>query len=536
MHARVGEGGRLLGLAALYVVFARLGLSLGPVAGFATLVWPPTGIAIAGLLLLGIRAWPGVFIGAVAANLLTGASAAVALGIAIGNTTEAVVCVCIVNRLSDFSIRLENARSVVWLMFGALAGTMLSAAIGVASLYIGGAIGAAQWRETWRAWWIGDMVGALVVAPVILVWSRPAGPRFAPGKVESAAIAIAVVVVSAATFFGDVSLVSGVSTPFHQADLLVAVLVWATLRRGQRGAVTAAFWISLTAVVATASGHGPFARSELSRNLLSLQSFMMVIAVTFLLFGATIDERLSALRRARDASRAAELANRSKSEFLAVMSHELRTPLNAIAGFCQLLLDGIYGRLDQKQLDAVERIRRNEQHLLVLVNEVLGFVSAEKGEIDVRREIIRIADVFDAVQSKVAAELQDHRLAIERNAVWPGLAVHADAASLQQILMSLLSNASKFGKDGGKVTIGADREGDSVRIWVHDTGTGISKEEMDKVFEPFFQAGQVTTRQVSGIGLGLTIARNLARRMDGEVTLSSEPGQGTTASVLLPAA
>ena len=102
--------------------------------------------------------------------------------------------------------------------------------------------------------------------------------------------------------------------------------------------------------------------------------------------------------------------------------------------------------------------------------------------------------------------------------------------------MRLMSNAAKFSKDGGAVTLGAQREGDSVRIWVRDNGVGIAQREIDRVFEPFFQAERATTRRASGIGLGLAIARNLARRMEGEVTLSSEPGGGTTASVLLPAA
>lgn len=536
MHARVGEVGRLLVLASLYVVFARIGLSLGPVAGFATVVWPPTGISIAALLLLGLRAWPGVFVGAVAANFLTGAPLLLALAIGAGNAAEAAVCAYIVMRLPHFRAALDDVRSVARLFFGAVFGTMLSATIGVASLYIGGIVAAAQLREAWRAWWVGDMVGALVVAPVILVWSKPAAERLLPRRIEAMAMAVAVVVVSAATFFADLSFVAVVSTPFHQADLLLAVLIWAALRCGQRGAVTAAFWISATAIVATVLGHGPFARSELSRDLLSLQTFMMALAVTFLLFGATIDERWSALEEARKASHAAELANRAKSEFLAVMSHELRTPLNAIAGFSQLLEDGVYGRLNEKQADSIERIHRNEQRLSLLVDEVLGFVGAEKGELAVRREPIDVADAIDAVQPLMAPEMEENHCVLERSALGRGLSVRADPKSLQQILMRLLSNASKFGKDGGKVTVGADREGDRVRIWVRDGGAGISEEEMSKVFEPFFQADNSTTRRVSGIGLGLTIARDLARRMEGEVTLSSEPGKGTTASVLLPAA
>ena len=535
MHVRIGDVGRILGLAFLYVVFARLGLSLGAVAGFATLVWPPTGISIAAVLLFGVRVWPGVLIGALAANLLTGASVAIALGIAVGNTAEALTCAFLVRRLPHFSLALDNVRSVTRLILATLVGVMVSASIGVASLHAGGVIRAAQLNEVWRAWWIGDLVGALVVAPIILVWSTPSRARFVPNWGELAALAAAVVLVSVATFFSDFAFVPAVTTPFHEADALLAVLVWAALRFGQRGGVTVAFVISATAVTATVLGHGPFVHDALSQSLFSLQTFMAVVAATLLLFGATIDERRCALDTAREAYRAAVLANRAKSEFLGVMSHEFRTPLNAIAGYAQLLEEGVYGSLNEKQVDAVVRIRNNEHRLLSLVEEVLGFVSADKGQ-SVRREAIRVSDAFDAVQALIASQLEEHHCVLERDAIAARLAVHADPTSLQQILLRLLSNASKFSKHGGTVTVGATREGDRVRIWVRDTGVGIAREQIEKVFEPFFQAEHATTRRVAGIGLGLTIARNLARRMDGEVTLSSDPEGVTTASIVLPAA
>ena len=133
-------------------------------------------------------------------------------------------------------------------------------------------------------------------------------------------------------------------------------------------------------------------------------------------------------------------------------------------------------------------------------------------------------------------ELQRKQASLKRDDIRSGLTVRADPKSLQQILLRLLSNAAKYTDEGGMVTIGAEREGKTIRIWVRDTGAGIPQAEIDHVFEPFFQAEHATTRRVSGIGLGLTIARDLARRMEGEVTLASKVGTGTTASVILPAA
>ena len=222
--------------------------------------------------------------------------------------------------------------------------------------------------------------------------------------------------------------------------------------------------------------------------------------------------------------------------FLAVMSHELRTPLNAIAGYADLLKTGVYGTLDDKQTEAVERIHRSERQLLSVVNEVLGFVKAEKGEVVVTPRPIPVAEAFDALEPIIQSEVQRKHLVINRDLALPMLRVQADPKSLQQVLTSLLSNASKYTKEGGAITLGAERDGRKVRIWVRDTGVGIPQEAIQRVFDPFFQADRSTTRRYSGIGLGLTIARDLARRMAGEVTIASTVGRGTTASVTLPAA
>jgi signal transduction histidine kinase len=525
------------GLAALYVVVARLGLAFDAVGGFATLVWPPSGLSLAAVLVLGYRVWPGVFIGAMIANALAGAPIAVALGIGIGNTLEAVVGAHLLRRVPRFSVTLESVTSVVALVvLAALGSTLISASIGVASLYAGNVIAGSQLPETWRAWWIGDMVGALLIAPVILVWSSVPRARFHQHWAEKVAFAVAVVVGGVLPFFRGLPGVPEVATPFHHTDLLFTVLIWSALRFGPRGASTAAFWLSAAAVVGTARGYGPFALADLNQSLFALQTFMALVAATVLLLGATIAERQIAHEQAKEARDEAAQANRAKSEFLAVMSHELRTPLNAIAGYGELLETGVYGPLTEKQADAVARIRRNERELLAQIDEVLGFARAEKGQVAVKAENVPVAAAFDAVEPLMQPELRRKRFVLKRDLARPRLAVQADPESLQRILVSLLSNASKYTDEGGEITLGAEPQGAKVRIWVRDTGAGIPEDQMHRVFEPFFQSNHGTTRRSTGVGLGLTITRDLARRMKGEVTIASKVGTGTTASVVLPAA
>ena len=537
MRRRVADGVAIVALAAVYVLAARIGLAFDPIGGFATLVWPPTGISLAAILLLGYRVWPGILIGAATANVLGEAPIAVAVGIAIGNTLEALAGAYLLRRIPRFSVTLERVTSVVGLIvFAALLSPAISATIGVASLYAGQIIQQSQLSETWQAWWIGDMVDALVAAPIILAWTTIPRARFQQHWTEKLAVSLAVVSVSVTTFFSGLRGLPTLPTPFHQTDLLFAVLIWAALRFGQRGASTAAFWISATAVAGTARGYGPFAQAELHYGLLSLQTFIGLVAATVLVLGATIAERRLALDQAKKAQDDAARANLVKSEFLAVMSHELRTPLNAIAGYAELLETGVYGPLTDKQRDAIARIHRNEQQLLALIDEILGFARAEKGQVTVKSEQVPVADAFDAVVPLIQPVLSRKHFVLKRDVTRPRLAVQADPESLSQILISLLSNASKYTDEGGEITLGAEREGGKVRIWVRDTGVGISPEQMESVFEPFFQANHGTTRKSSGVGLGLTIARDLARRMAGEVTIASKVGSGTTASVVLPAA
>ena len=537
MHSRVRLIGLNLALAAVYALAVRLGLAFNPEAGFATPVWPPAGIALAVVLLLGNRLLPGVFLGACTAALLARAPLLVTLGIAVGGTCQVLAAATLLRRVPTFSITLERVTSVVALIVGAaVACTTISATVGVGTLYVAGLVRPSQLPEAWRAWWVGGMVGILLFAPLILAWSTRPRARRELHWVEKAALVASLTVVSALTFFENLLHVPKLATPFHPADLLVVVLLWAAIRFGQRGATAAVLGVSVVAIVATVLKDGPFRQPVLTDSLLLLQAYMAIVAATCLMFGATIAERRIANQDARRAELAAETANRAKSQFLAVMSHELRTPLNAIQGFAELLHTGVYGPLNEKQTDAVQRIVQNEKSLLAMINEMLGFVDAERGPLAGASEDVLVADAFDGVERLIRQEVARKHLVVQRELAAPRLAVRADPTALQQVLVSLLSNATKYTGDGGTITLGADGDGEKVRMRVSDTGIGIRREEIERIFEPFFQADSGTTRQYSGVGLGLTIARNLVQNMSGEVTIASEVGQGTTATVVLPAA
>jgi len=524
-----------MGLAVVYYFAARLGLMMDAVAGFATLVWPATGIALAALVIFGYRLWPGVFVGAFAANLMTGAPAVVALGMAAGNTLEAVAGTYLLRRIPGFRPSLDRLQDVLGLIvLAAGLSTAISAAIGVTSLYLGGVVPLAHAGSAWRAWWLGDLIGDVVVAPVLLVfatagWIRPAPERM----LEAAALFISIVGASLLSFGG-----SGVgdSAALAQAYFVFPPLIWAALRFGQVGAVSATLLTSIIAIWATASGRGPFAGpAPLHENLFALQTFVGIAASTFLVLGASIAERRRAEARLRDAHETATEANRAKSEFLAVMSHELRTPLNAISGYVELMSMEMEGSFTESQRTYLSRIQSNQQHLLAMIDDVLSFAKVETGRLSFSVQSVLVCEMLDALESAVEPDLRRKRLAFTRESCDRALTVRADPERLRQILLNVLGNAVKFTGEGGRVTAGAVRERDIIRIWVTDTGIGIPPNQLGRVFEPFFQVDSGMTRRYQGIGLGLAIARDFARAMGGELRLESELGRGSTAVLELPA-
>jgi PAS domain S-box-containing protein len=247
-------------------------------------------------------------------------------------------------------------------------------------------------------------------------------------------------------------------------------------------------------------------------------------------------EREQLLGAERDARSAAESANRAKSQFLAVMSHELRTPLNAISGYAELLDMGIHGPVTDAQRMALGRIRRSQQHLLGLINEVLDYARIEAGSVhyeitDVQPQAV-LAAVADLVEPQ--AHARDISLVIQEAA--QDAAVRADAEKLKQILVNLLGNAIKFTERGGRVDAGYEAEAGFVHIFVRDSGVGIPGDTLERIFEPFVQGQGALTRTEQGTGLGLAISRDLAHGMGGTLTVVSEPGQGSTFTLVLPAA
>jgi signal transduction histidine kinase len=229
----------------------------------------------------------------------------------------------------------------------------------------------------------------------------------------------------------------------------------------------------------------------------------------------------------------AEQANNAKSAFLANMSHELRTPLNAIIGLTRIVRRKGEEVLPEKQLENLDKVLISAENLLGLINDVLDISKIEAGRMDVIAANFRIGALIDLC-ANTAQPLLQPGVSLEKQ-VGEGLElVHSDQDKIRQIVLNLLSNAAKFTPEG-KISLTAVKEGEaSMRISVADTGIGISAEALPRIFKEFEQADTTTTRKYGGTGLGLTISRNLARLLGGDLIAESELGKGSTFSLVIP--
>ncbi len=247
------------------------------------------------------------------------------------------------------------------------------------------------------------------------------------------------------------------------------------------------------------------------------------------------NERL--YHEARELRQSADVANRAKSTFLANMTHELMTPLNAIGGYVSLIELGLRGPVSPQQVIDLGRVRRNQEHLLALISELLTFVQTESGRMEYQLAEMSVQGTLNEVSEMLRGITDDRGFGLFR---WPDAVdavVWADPNRVRQILMNLLTNALKYAAAaGGQVTLSVETTPTAVAIHVADTGPGIPGEKLFVIFDPFVQLASNWTERRGGVGLGLAISRDLARGMNGDLTIESTVGVGSRFTLRLPSA
>jgi signal transduction histidine kinase len=550
---------RNLLLATAYVILGKLGLKLAFVHVSATAVWAPTGIALAAFLLYGRRVWAGIFAGAFLVNLMTTGGVGVSAGIAAGNTLEGLAGAYLVDLFAGGHEALSRSGGI--LRFAVLAGllsTMVSATIGVSTLFLANLAKAAALKEIWLTWWLGDASGALIVAPALLLWSTGPVERYSRGKLlELGGLALALVLVGRLVFGG---LLPTAANDYPFDFLCLPVLIWAAFRFGQRETALASCALSGLAIWGTLSGFGPFTRQSQNESLLLLQAFMAATAIVALIVAAVVAERRAAETALRGAhgdlearvlartselswavgalkkeilerQRAEEALQRSNTElnlFASVAAHELQEPLRKLLTFGNLVKT--LHPADKEEDGYLQRMQESALRMSRLIEDILNLSRVITNAKPLER--VNLGEVLAEIQADFADRLTQ---AGSELTVEPLPALRADASQLRQLFGNLVSNAYKFRDQERPLRIAVSSrslpEG-FVEVKVEDNGIGFDERYLSRIFKPFQRLHRRT--EYEGSGMGLALCGRIALRHGGVVTASSKPGQGSTFVVTLP--
>lgn len=534
----ISYAGGLVAIGAIYFALAKGGLALASIHPSATPIWPPTGVALAAVLLQGYRIWPAIFTAAMVANATTAGSVATSIAIATGNSLEAVVGAYLINRWSGGCNTFSTPNSVAKFALICVAiASPISASIGLTSLATVGYIEPENFADAWITWWLGDATGALVIAPAIVLWAAGHHHAFSRNEfLETVGVLATAAVVGLIAFSPLIE-----QTPGRDPLGFLAILpmLWAALRRGPRDTATVALVLAGTTIWGTLLGGGPFTRGDLNSSFLLVLMFLISITVPSLLLSADVEVRKKAeesLRRAQtelerkvaERTQELELANAAKSRLLAMASHDLRQPLHALGLFVAQLRTPLSSRERTKTIERVDAARKELDEMF---NSLLDISRLDAGMLTPKITEFPIAHLLQKIERTFnqATREKGLQLRIRRSNAW----VRSDAMLLERILINLVSNAVRYTVRGG-IIVGCRRRGEALRIEVWDTGPGIPEDQKQNIFGEFFQIpGQERSRS-GGLGLGLAIVDRLRLLLDHRIDLASRVGRGSRFAIELP--
>ncbi|HZR77835.1 MAG TPA: MASE1 domain-containing protein [Chthoniobacterales bacterium] len=514
-------------LTLIYLVAGKLSLHFAFVHKSASPVWMPTGLALAALLLLGYRVWPAIFAGAFLVNFWTTPNLLVSLGIASGNTLEALCGAWLIYRFANGAKVFDRTHDVFKFAAIELAAAAMSASIGVSSLCFGRLAEWSACATIWKTWWLGDFTAALIVTPLLVLWLSGRETRKWTKRelLEVGSLFALLIALSLFVFSG---WFPTLAKNYPVSFLGGPIVIWVAFRFTPREAVTGMFLLTGLAIWGTLHGNGPFVMPDENHALIILDARILVTAITVMALSASVAERDRIRDALEEQKNAVEAANRTKDNFLAMLSHELRTPLTPVLAAVDALEADNGRSADVK--NSLSMIRRNVELESQLIDDLLDLTRIAKDKLQLRFGPLDAHEVINNVVEICRPEAQARNLKVHVNLRAGAHNVSGDAAKFQQIIWNLLKNAIKFTTEAGEITISTTNpEPQLLAISVHDTGIGIEPEIMNRIFDPFEQGERAFQRRYGGLGLGLAISKSLAKAHGGTLVARSDgPGRGST--------
>jgi signal transduction histidine kinase len=513
---------KILCVAVIYRLAVLLGLKMVYLQINTSPVWPPTGIALAAVLLFGYKIWPGISLGVLFGLLEPNANICISVGIAAGNTLEGLVGAYLLKHFVNFHNPIDRVRDVVGLgIFSALS-TTISAAVGTITLILAGF---GNWSG-FTTWWVGDLLGALVVTPVLLVWGsksilRARKRRYIEGLILFVLLALGTSYVFWVKSSGGI---------LNQALLYIIFpfVIWAALRFEQHGATISIFIVSGIAIWGTVQASGPFSLESKNDNLVLLQTFLAVVSLTAMILAAATIERRNAADAREQLIAQLEKNNTELERFTYTISHDLRSPLVTIKGFLGMLEKDIQGNQTERIQRDFQRISNAADTMHALLGDLLEL--SRIGRIINPPEEIDLAQLTR--EAMIALEGQLNKSNIQVNISKLPI-VYADRVRLREVMENLLENAAKYmgGQAVPVIEVGTrEQEGQPV-IYVKDNGIGIDPKYHTRIFSLFEKLDPA----IEGTGIGLAIVKRIVELHGGRIWVESDgPGKGSTFCFTIP--
>jgi signal transduction histidine kinase len=555
---------KIIGVALLYYLFARLGYFLAFENTTALPAWPPSGIAFALILLLGRQAWPGITIGSLVANIMAywnnpalGPQAIITISsmIAVGNTLEAVVGNYLVKVWIKNDFPFEQAKNAFRFLFVTLMMCLIGAGVGTASLYANGVVQPESILTTLFSWWIGNVVGILLFTPFVLSLARRIRFRISTQK----SLEIGIFLASALSIYLLLQVEYLELTLLRALPFLVLpFLLWLAFRFELIVAIAGILIASLVSIYFTIGGVGPFVLSAATHSMLLLQIFIGVISISTIILSATVRERMEiqyqleefnenleaivqdrtkALNEEINIRRSAEekiqrtnqelsKRNTELDNFVYSVSHDLRAPIASVLGLINLARKDTDTTMKDMYLDMINKSALQQDHF---IREILD--QSRNSRLDVKREQIFFEPLINETFNQLKFATSTGKSVEKVISVKQDQPFYSDRWRLKVILNNIISNAIRYrnGKDP-VIKVDVEISQHNVKLAIEDNGKGIEKEHLPNVYKMFYRA----TDDGAGSGLGLYIVKEAIDKLNGRINIESEVGRGTTVRLEIP--
>ena len=516
-----------------YFIAAQLGTVLFTAPA---VIYPAAGIALGGLVLEGVALWPAIFFAALLSYAFSGSAVGYLVILPLASTLQAVAGTFILKQLK-FDPFLRHLHDTFLLMGVAITTSVIVPTSGLLAIALNRfLIPNFHSSVTWGSWWIGVMLSLFVVAPLIIRWGAEPYFRRTRRQIFELALVFAVVLgLDWALFWLGIPQVGGISLVYF----ILVPFFWLAMRIGPRFTILALF---LTTGIALAGAlYGPYALSiqtSLGARVFQLEIFLNIITLIFYIIAALQEERIEATRsltsyinRLEDALNRLSLNDRAKSDFIAVLAHELRNPLAPIVSSLEFMRLTPRSSEEEEALDLMDDRLKTIGHLL---DDLLDVARIERSKIRLKPEIADLRVILERSLQSIARQVQKRRQTLVVEISEEPLPLTADPVRIEQIVTNLLTNASKFTNEEGRITLSASHQGGIGIIRVVDTGIGIEPAMVEHIFEPFLQL-ETGARMSEGLGIGLSLTKRLVELHEGTIEVRSPGlGQGSEFIVRLP--